>query len=124
MRLSSACRRRLGILSTHSANALNPDSLRLWNHIGRKQLIDSQRLCRSVSVMVAARANWKGYIKFGEVACAVALYTAASSSERIAFNTLNRATGNRVRREFIDSETGEPVERDDQVKGYEMENGD
>ena len=74
--------------------------------------------------MVAARANWKGYIKFGEVACAVALYTAASSSERIAFNTLNRATGNRVRREFVDSETGDPVERDDQVKGYEMENGD
>ena len=29
---------------------------------------------------------------------AVALYTAASSSERIAFNTVNRATGNRVRR--------------------------
>ena len=74
--------------------------------------------------MVAARANWKGYIKFGDVACAVALYTAASSSERIAFNTLNRATGNRVRREFVDSETGDPVERDDQVKGYEMENGD
>lgn len=74
--------------------------------------------------MVAARANWKGYIKFGEVACAVALYTAASSSERIAFNTLNRATGNRVRREFIDSETGDPVEREDQVKGYEIENGE
>jgi DNA end-binding protein Ku len=74
--------------------------------------------------MVAARANWKGYIKFGEVACAVALYTAASSSERIAFNTLNRATGNRVRREFVDSETGDLVEREDQVKGYEIENGD
>jgi len=74
--------------------------------------------------MVAARANWKGFIKFGEVVCAVALYTAASSSERIAFNTLNRATGNRVRREFVDSETGNPVERDDEVKGYEIENGD
>ncbi|MBA8910837.1 Ku protein [Aminobacter ciceronei] len=74
--------------------------------------------------MVAARANWKGFIKFGEVACAVALYTAASSSERIAFNTLNRTTGNRVRREFVDIETGNPVERDDQVKGYEIENGD
>jgi DNA end-binding protein Ku len=74
--------------------------------------------------MVAARANWKGFIKFGKVSCAVALYTAASSSERIAFNTLNRATGNRVRREFVDSETGDPVERDDQVKGYEIENGD
>ncbi|WP_159952407.1 Ku protein [Rhizobium sp. 18065] len=73
--------------------------------------------------MVAPRANWKGYIKFGEVSCPVALYTAASSSERIAFNTLNRKTGNRVKREFIDSETGDPVERDDQVKGYEIENG-
>jgi DNA end-binding protein Ku len=74
--------------------------------------------------MVAARANWKGFIKFGEVVCAVALYTAASSSERIAFNTLNRATGNRVRREFVDSETGDRVEPDDQVKGYEAENGE
>ncbi|CAH0143174.1 Non-homologous end joining protein Ku [Agrobacterium fabrum] len=73
--------------------------------------------------MVAPRANWKGFIKFGEVACPVALYTAASSSERIAFNTLNRKTGNRVKREFVDSETGDPVERDDQVKGYEIENG-
>ncbi|WP_312223687.1 non-homologous end joining protein Ku [Rhizobium rhizoryzae] len=73
--------------------------------------------------MVSARANWKGYIKFGEVSCPVALYTAASSSERIAFNTLNRKTGNRVKREFIDSETGDAVERDDQVKGYEVENG-
>ena len=73
--------------------------------------------------MVVPRANWKGFIKFGEVACPVALYTAASSSERIAFNTLNRKTGNRVKREFVDSETGDPVERDDQVKGYEIENG-
>lgn len=73
--------------------------------------------------MGAPRANWKGFIKFGEVACPVALYTAASSSGRIAFNTLNRKTGNRVRREFVDSETGDPVERDDQVKGYEIENG-
>jgi DNA end-binding protein Ku len=73
--------------------------------------------------MVSPRANWKGFIKFGEVSCAVALYTAASSSERIAFNTLNRATGNRVRREFIDGETGDTVERDDQVKGYETEEG-
>ncbi len=73
--------------------------------------------------MAGPRANWKGYIKFGEVSCPVALYTAASSSERIAFNTLNRETGNRVKREFIDSETGNPVEREDQVKGYEVENG-
>ncbi|WEX77505.1 Ku protein [Sinorhizobium numidicum] len=68
---------------------------------------------------MAPRANWKGFIKIGEVSCPVALYTAASTSERIAFHTVNRATGHRVRRQFVDSETGKPVERDDQVKGYE-----
>jgi DNA end-binding protein Ku len=72
---------------------------------------------------MAPRANWKGTLKVGELTCAVALYTAASTSERIAFYTLNRKTGNRVRREFVDSETGKPVERDAQVKGYEDASG-
>lgn len=73
--------------------------------------------------MVSPRANWKGFIKFGEVSCPVALYTAASSAERISFNVLNRKTGNRVRREFVDGDTGDVVERDDQVKGYEIDDG-
>ena len=73
---------------------------------------------------MAPRANWKGYLKLGELSCAVALYTAASTSERIAFHTVNRATGHRVRREFVDRETGKPVEREDQVKGYEVGDGD
>ncbi|WP_438748266.1 Ku protein [Pararhizobium sp. O133] len=72
---------------------------------------------------MAPRANWKGFLKVGELTCAVALYTAASTSERISFHTLNRKTGNRVRREFVDSETGKVVERDDQVKGYEDSSG-
>jgi DNA end-binding protein Ku len=63
--------------------------------------------------MPAPVAYGKGFLKFGEVACRVALCTAASSSDRIAFHTLNRKTDNRVRREFIDSETGDPLERDD-----------
>ncbi len=50
----------------------------------------------------------------------VGLYSAASTSERIALHTINRPTGHRVRREFIDAETGGAVERDDQVKGYEV----
>jgi DNA end-binding protein Ku len=78
---------------------------------------------REVRVMAGIRANWKGHIRFGEVTCPVALYTAASSSERISFNILNRKTGNRVRREFVDSETGDAVAHDDQVKGYETGNG-
>lgn len=73
---------------------------------------------------MALRANWKGVLKIGEVTCPVALYTAASTSDRIAFHTLNRRTGNRVRRQFIDSETGKPVARDDQVKGYETAPGE
>lgn len=68
---------------------------------------------------MAPRANWKGFLKVGELACPVALYTAASTSERISFHMLNRATGHRLHREFVDSETGGLVERDDQVKGYE-----
>ncbi|MDR7124448.1 Ku protein [Pseudotabrizicola sp. 4114] len=72
---------------------------------------------------MAPRANWKGTLKVAEVTCPVALYTAASTSDRLAFHTINRATGNRVRREFVDAETGKPVAREDQVKGYEVSDG-
>lgn len=73
---------------------------------------------------MAPRANWKGFLKIAEVTCPVALYTAASTSERVAFHTINRATGHRLRRQYVDSDTGKPVERDDQVKGYETGSGD
>lgn len=70
---------------------------------------------------VAARAQWKGYVRLGEVTAPVALYTATSTSERISFHTVNRETGNRVRRQFVDSVTGKAVEKEDQVKGYEID---
>jgi DNA end-binding protein Ku len=73
---------------------------------------------------VAPRANWKGFLKVGEVTCPVSLYTAASTSDRIAFHTLNRATGNRIRRRFVDSDNGKSVEKNDQVKGYEVSSGE
>jgi len=72
---------------------------------------------------MGARASWKGHLKIGDIGCAVALYTAVASSEKLSFNIVNRKTGNRVERQFVDSETGEPVEREDQVKGYETEGG-
>lgn len=71
--------------------------------------------------MVAARANWKGYLKFGEISCPVALYTGASTSERISFHTINRETGHRVHREFIDPVTAKPVDREHQIKGFEID---
>jgi len=74
--------------------------------------------------MAAHRAQWKGHIKIGEISCGVGLYTAASTSDRISFRTINKATGNPVRREFVDSETEETVEREKQVKGFEIESGE
>lgn len=73
---------------------------------------------------MAARANWKGVLKIGEVACPVALYTAASTAERVAFHIMNRETGHRVHREFVDAETDKRVESKDQIKGYETGAGD
>lgn len=67
---------------------------------------------------MAPRPYWKGYLKLSLVSCAVALYPATSRSERISFNWLNRETGNRLRQQMIDSETGEPVDREDRVRGY------
>ncbi|MDM9628723.1 Ku protein [Rhizobium sp. S152] len=73
---------------------------------------------------MAARASWKGHLKVGDLVCAVGLYTAISASDRISFNIINRKTGHRVERAFVDSETGKPVDRDDQVKGYQLDSGD
>jgi DNA end-binding protein Ku len=73
---------------------------------------------------MAPRAIWKGVLKVDEVTCPVALYTAASTAERISFHTINRKTGNRVQRQFVDEVTGKPVEHDDQVKGYDRGDGD
>ncbi|WP_029074284.1 Ku protein [Kaistia adipata] len=73
---------------------------------------------------MAPRAVWKGYLKVAEILCPVALHTAASTSERIAFHTINRNTGNRIRRQYVDQETGKPVATEDQVKGYEISPGE
>jgi DNA end-binding protein Ku len=67
---------------------------------------------------MAPRASWKGYLKLSLVSCAVNLYPATSSSSRVSFNTINRKTGNKVKRQFVDAMTGEVVENDDQAKGY------
>jgi hypothetical protein len=49
---------------------------------------------------------------------------ATSEAEKVRFHTLNRATGNRVHARYVDAETGNPVDDEDQVKGYERENGE
>ena len=73
---------------------------------------------------MAPRANWKGYLKVGELSCQVALYTAASTSDRVSFHIINRETGHRVHRQLVDADTGREVESDDIVKGYEVASGE
>ncbi len=72
---------------------------------------------------MAPRPNWKGFLKLSLVSCAVALYPATSTSQRVRFNIINRKTGNRIRNEVVDAETGDPVEQEDRVKGYQFEKG-
>jgi DNA end-binding protein Ku len=69
------------------------------------------------------RATWKGFLRISLVTCPILLYPATSSSERVTFNRINRKTGQRVRQLNVDGKTGEKVEADDIVKGYEIDKG-
>ena len=73
---------------------------------------------------MAPRPYWKGYLKLSLVSCAVALFPATSKSERISFHWLNRESGNRLRQLMVDSDTSEPVEREDRVRGYQVAKND
>jgi DNA end-binding protein Ku len=72
---------------------------------------------------MAPRANWKGYLRLSLVSCPIALYPASSLSEKVSFNRINRKTGNRLKQQNVDSETGDVVPREDAVRGYEFAKG-
>jgi len=73
--------------------------------------------------MAPSRPYWKGYLKLSLVSCPIALYTATSPGERIAFRQINKKTGHRLRQQLIDDETGEPIDPDDKGRGYEVDKG-
>lgn len=73
---------------------------------------------------MAPRAYWKGYLKLSLVSCPIALYPATSSSERVSFNRINKKTGNRLKQQLIDSESGAPVEKEDIGRGFEIGKGE
>jgi len=72
---------------------------------------------------MAPRANWKGFLRLSLVSCPIALYPASSFSEKVSFNRINRKTGNRLKQQNVDSETGEVVSREDTARGYEVGKG-
>ena len=66
------------------------------------------------------RSSWKGYLKLSLVSCPVALFPATSSRERVSFHVMNRDTGNRTKYLVVDSQTQDPVEPENRVRGYEV----
>ena len=71
-----------------------------------------------------SRAYWKGTLKLSLVTCPVALYPASSTSERTRFHMINTETGNRLKQQMVDAETGEIVEKEQKGRGYEISRGE
>ncbi|PTE07476.1 Ku protein [Mesorhizobium helmanticense] len=73
---------------------------------------------------MAPRPAWKGYLKLSLVTCAIELTNVVTHTEKVSFRILNRKTGNTVKRIYVDAETGKPLEEGDEIKGYEVGNGE
>jgi len=69
--------------------------------------------------MAERRPLWQGQLKLSLVSCEVKLFPVLTHREEIHFNLLNPETGNRIRMQPTDAETGEELERADLVKGYQ-----
>ena len=74
--------------------------------------------------MAAPRAYWKGSLKLSLVSCPVVLYPATTSVDKTRFHMINKETGNRLKQQMVDSETGDVVESDQKGRGYELKKGE
>jgi DNA end-binding protein Ku len=73
---------------------------------------------------VAPRAYWKGYLKLSLVSCPVALFPASSEREKISFHQINEDTGNRIKYRKVDAESGDEIDSEKIVKGYQVGKGE
>src|SRR5436190_2058417 len=74
--------------------------------------------------VMAPRAYWKGYLKLSLVSCPIALFPATSEREKISFHQINKETGNRIKYRKVDADSGEEVDSENIVKGYEVDKGE
>jgi DNA end-binding protein Ku len=74
--------------------------------------------------MALPRAYWKGSLKLSLVSCPVLLYPASTSVDKTRFHLINKETGNRLKQQMIDAETGDVVEADQKGRGYELKKGE
>jgi len=70
-----------------------------------------------------ARAIWSGSISFGLINIPVKLFSAVSE-KTVRFNQIDVRNQARIRNKRVNAETGEEVEPDDIVKGYEIHKGE
>ena len=61
--------------------------------------------------MAPRRAYWKGSLKLSLVSCPVALYPASTGVEKTRFHMINKETGNRLKQQMVDSETGDNLRK-------------
>jgi DNA end-binding protein Ku len=73
--------------------------------------------------MAESRASWRGFLKLSLVSCPIRVMPAVTLTGRTRFHNIVRGTEQRVELRAHDAETGEEVEREDLVKGYEAGKG-
>jgi DNA end-binding protein Ku len=71
---------------------------------------------------MAFRPYWSGQIRLSLVSLPVNIYPALSRSRQIALHEIYRKTGERVKHQNVAG--GEEIDREDIVKGYEVEKGE
>jgi Ku protein len=69
------------------------------------------------------RAYWKGYLRLSLVTCPIELFPASSQADKTHFHQINKKTGNRLRQQMIDEDTGKAVDSDEKGRGYELSKG-
>ena len=67
------------------------------------------------------RPYWRGHLRLALVSCPIRLIPALTDQDKVRFHKLNRETGNRLHQQMVDYDTGDVVERDETVMGYELE---
>ena len=72
---------------------------------------------------MAARPAWRGQIRLALVSIPVEIFPATRSGATIAFHQIHEPSGKRVRYEKVVPGIG-PVDRDEILKGYEVEKGE
>jgi DNA end-binding protein Ku len=72
---------------------------------------------------MAARSAWRGFLKLSLVSCPIRMVPATTRANRLSFHNLNRETMHRIEMVPHDAETGAELEREELVRGYEVEKG-